>query len=75
MSQTDVDRIEGKIIALAQQKPIFYADILKELHDEDYRSIMLAFGQIRQKRLFGRDEKGRYVATKSAESTGGGKKS
>jgi len=74
MSQTDVDRIESKIVALAQQKAVFYADILKELQDEDYRTIMLAFGRIRQKRLFGRDEKGRYVATKSAESAGGEKK-
>ena len=74
MSQTDVDKVEGKIIALAQKRPVFYADILKELHDEDYRTIMLAFGRIRQKRLFGRDEKGRYIATKGAEIAGGEKK-
>ncbi len=68
MSPNELDRIEGKIIALAQQKPVYYADILKELQQEDYRTIMLAFGQIRQKKLFSRDEKGRYLVSKGAEN-------
>ncbi len=65
MPNTDVNQIENQIVELARQKPIFYADILKELKDADYRSIMRAFGQIRQKHLFGRDDKGRYILAKS----------
>ena len=68
MSENELDRIEGEIIALAQQKPVYYMDILKELKQEDYRTIMLAFGRIRQKKIFSRDEKGRYLMSKGTEN-------
>lgn len=67
-SPTDVDELERRIVTLARLGPIFYYDILRELRGEDYRAIMLAFGQIRRKRLFGRDDKGRYTL---AEAHGG----
>jgi hypothetical protein len=65
MSESDANRVEQQIVALATNRPIFYYDILRELEDEDYRTIMLAFGQIRAKELFERDEKGRYVVKTS----------
>ncbi len=67
MLQPDIDDLERRMVELARQKPVFYADILRELGDADYRSVMLAFGQIRQKRLFGRDDKGRYIAAPAAQ--------
>lgn len=67
MLQSDIDELERRMVELARQKPVFYADILRELGDADYRAVMLAFGQIRQKRLFGRDDKGRYTAAKAAQ--------
>lgn len=67
MLQGEIDALEQRMVELARQKPVFYADILRELGDTDYRAVMLAFGQIRQKRLFGRDDKGRYVAAPAAK--------
>lgn len=61
MAENDVDRMEQQIVDLAKNRPIYYFDILDEFKDEDYRTIMLAFGQIRQKKLFGRDPQGRYI--------------
>lgn len=67
---SEIDRLAQRILALAGRGPIFYYDILRELRDEDYRAIMLAFGQIRQQRLFGRDDKGRYVLAETGREEG-----
>jgi hypothetical protein len=67
MLQSDIDALEQRMVELARQKPVFYADFLHDLGDVDYRMVMLAFGQIRQKRLFNRDDKGRYVAAPAAQ--------
>jgi hypothetical protein len=66
-SVTDVNRIEQRIVELAQRSPIFYYDIIRELRDEDYRAVMLAFGQIRQKGLFDRDPAGHFVLRQAGE--------
>lgn len=65
MSNNDVNNIEQKIVELANSHPIYYFDILDELKGADYRTIMLAFGQIRQKKLFTRDSQGRYILDES----------
>jgi hypothetical protein len=64
---TDTSRIEQRILELAQRSPIFYYDILRELRDEDYRTVMLAFGQIRQKGLFDRDPAGHFILRQTGE--------
>ena len=61
MINKDVDRVEQLILDLARISPIYYFDILEAFDSEDYRTIMLAFGQIRVKKLFGRDSQGRYI--------------
>ena len=61
MTNMEVDRMEQRIIDLAKSRPIYYYDILNEFMDEDYRAIMLAFGRIRQKKIFGRDSQGHYI--------------
>jgi hypothetical protein len=66
MSDKEVNRVEKQIVQLATSRPVFYSDILHELKGEDYRTIMLAFGQIRTKKLFDRDKQGRYVIKSSS---------
>jgi hypothetical protein len=67
MTNMDVDRMEQRIIELAKSRPVYYYDILNEFMNEDYRIIMLAFGQIRQKKIFGRDSLGRYIVESKTE--------
>lgn len=61
MTQDEVDRLEGRMVAVVRDRPAYYSEILRALPDADYRGVMLAFGQIRRKRLFGRDPQGRYT--------------
>jgi hypothetical protein len=68
MVSKDVTRIEERILGLATKGPIFYYDILRELRGEDYRTIMLAFGQIREKGLFERDEAGHFILRKGEKT-------
>ena len=64
-SKADVDVMEERVLALIRSRPVNYYDILREFRDQDYRTIMLAFGHIRRKHLVGRDNQGRYTAAEA----------
>lgn len=56
----DVDQLTGSIERLLRAGPIFYTDILREFSSASYRSIMLAWGRIRERHTLSRDEEGHY---------------
>ena len=64
MSEAEIERTVSKIVDMMKRKPIYFYDILNELRDVEYRSILLAFGRLREEKMLSRDEDGRYLLAK-----------
>lgn len=61
MSRSNIENLVKKIVAKSEEHPFYYYDLLKEFHSTPYRDIMIAWGKVREKIQFGRDEDGRYI--------------
>jgi len=64
LSEAEIERTVSKIVDMMKRKPIYFYDILNELRDVEYRSILLAFGRLREEKMLSRDEDGRYLLAK-----------
>ncbi|MGI9861483.1 hypothetical protein SDD30_08880 [Moorella naiadis] len=49
------------ILELAKQGPFYFVDILNNLPEADYRDILIAWGEIRERGKLHRDKEGRYI--------------
>ncbi len=56
---SDVETIANRIEAMLKQ-PVFFAQIMEGLEDCAYRSILLAWGEVRRRNELQRDQQGRY---------------
>ena len=54
------DLIE-RVMAFVKQEPFFFYDITRHFADVEYRDLLVAWGAIRSKEKFDRDEDGRYI--------------
>jgi hypothetical protein len=55
-----------RVMQFIMQKPFFFHDIMRHFADVEYRDLLVAWGVIRSKEKFDRDEDGRYIlVTKS----------
>jgi hypothetical protein len=52
-----LDRMMGFI----KEKPFFFYDITRHFDQEEYRDLLVAWGTVRSKVKFDRDEDGRYI--------------
>lgn len=64
MDKSLVESVEQRILTLVADKPMFFMEISEALGDVEYRSILQAFGNLRRKKVFDRDIKGRYLLAK-----------
>ncbi len=59
---SDVEKVESQIVELMKDGPFYFYDILDRMRDVDYRTILLAWGSLREKgRLDRVVETGEYV--------------
>ena len=50
-----------RVMEFIRQKPFFFCDIMRHFADVEYRDLLVAWGAIRSKEKFDRDEDGRYI--------------
>lgn len=55
-----VEAAADRIAALLAERPRTFYDLLRQLDDLEYRTILRAWGALRERRALGRDEHGNY---------------
>ena len=55
------DGLADRMAALLAARPRTFYELLRELDDVEYRAILQAWGVLRERRVLGRDDHGRYL--------------
>lgn len=55
------EQVAARIVALLGEKPRTFYEILRELPDAEYRTILQAWGSLREEKKLGRDAHGNYL--------------
>jgi len=55
------EQVTARIVALLGEKPRTFYEILRELGDAEYRTILEAWGSLREGKRLGRDADGNYL--------------
>ena len=50
-----------RVMEYIRQGPFFFYDLVQHFEKEEYRDLLIAWGGIRSKEKFERDEDGRYL--------------
>jgi len=53
---------------ILENGPIYFNDIMIEFHGLGHQEILESFGRLREKRLLGRDDQGRYLLSEASET-------
>ena len=53
--------VADRMAALLRAQPRTFYELLRELDDVEYRMILQAWGELRERRALGRDDHGRYL--------------
>ena len=61
MTQSHPTNLIDRMMEFIQQKPFFFYDITRHFDKEEYRDLLVAWGTVRSRVKFDRDEDGRYV--------------
>lgn len=61
MTSGEVEALADRITTLLTERPRSFYDLLREMEDAEYRTILQAWGRLRESRRLGRDEEGRYL--------------
>jgi len=54
------DAVADRMTALLSARARTFYELVRELPDVEYRTLLQAWGALRQRRALGRDEEGRY---------------
>ena len=65
---TDAAPVAERMARLLAERPRTFYELLRELGDVEYRTILIAWGALRERRALGRDPHGRYVASERASA-------
>lgn len=57
----DAAPVAERMTRLLAERPRTFYELLRELPDVEYRTILVAWGSLRERRALGRDDDGRYV--------------
>ena len=60
------DKVAERILGLLKEQPLSFYAILQALDDVEYRAILQAWGELREKDLLARDQGGNYVLKSGA---------
>jgi hypothetical protein len=53
--------VAERMLALLTERPRTFYELLRELGDVEYRTVLQAWGALREQRVLGRDAEGRYL--------------
>jgi hypothetical protein len=56
----DISRLDGAIVAALLERPLFFMDLVRAHRDVPYRTLLLAWGAVRDRERLARDDEGRY---------------
>ena len=59
------DAVADRMAALLGERPRTFYELLRDLPDAEYRTILQAWSALRERGALGRDEHGRYVIRSS----------
>ena len=57
----DVARLADAIVAALRERPLFFMDLVRTHRDLPYRTLLLAWGAVRDRERLARDDEGRYL--------------
>ena len=58
--KADVRRMAEAITATLRTRPVFFMDLVREHRDAPYRTLLLAWGEVRERHALTRDDEGHY---------------
>jgi hypothetical protein len=58
---SDVAPVTERIVSLLGERPRTFYELLRALDDVEYRTILQAWGALRERRRLGRDDHGLYL--------------
>ena len=65
-ASAEVKRVAERMTAMLRERPVQFMDLLRTFPDVPYRTILLAWGQVREAHRLAREEDGEYFLPPSA---------
>ncbi len=62
----DVARVAESMTRMLREKPVFFMDLVRAFPHIPYRTLLLAWGQVRERHRLSRDDEGHYVLAAGA---------
>jgi len=59
-SVDEVDRLAAAITSALRERPLYFMDLVRAHRERPYRTLLLAWGRIRERHRLARDDDGRY---------------
>ncbi len=59
-SPAEVARVADAMAGMLRDKPLFFMDLVRALPDVPYRTLLLAWGQVRERHRLARTDEGQY---------------
>lgn len=56
----DIARLDGAIVTALRERPLLFMDLVRAHRDVPYRTLLLAWGAVRDRERLARDDEGRY---------------
>ena len=66
----EVDRMAESIRATLRARPVFFMDLVRAYREAPYRTLLLAWGQVREGHRLSRDDDGRYFLEEGTAARG-----
>lgn len=65
----EVTRLTEAISRALRERPAFFMDLVRAYRELPYRTLLLAWGEVRERHRLGRDEEGRYFIPPGSAGT------
>ncbi len=62
----DVPRMAESITAMLRARPVFFMDLVRAHREAPYRTLLLAWGEVRDRHTLSRDDDGHYFLPRDA---------
>jgi hypothetical protein len=57
----EVGRVAEAMTAMLRAKPVFFIDLVRAFPETPYRTLLLAWGEVRERHRLARDDEGHYL--------------
>ncbi len=62
----DVAQVAESMTRMLREKPVFFMDLVRAFPHIPYRTLLLAWGQVRERHPLSRDDEGHYLLARDA---------